>query len=144
MISAATIDGHDRRQPAVDERAHDVLAPRVRSTSGTSANGIPKLSTTCEMTSERDGFRPMASTISAGRHRDQPAQDERDRARDEALHDDLPGVGAHARGGQARGQQRQREGQRGPAAGQRGELRVRLLDRVEAEQAAVVEQRRRR
>ena len=39
---------------------------RVRSTSGTSANGIPKLSTTCEMTSERDGFRPIASTISAG------------------------------------------------------------------------------
>ena len=28
MISAATIDGHDRRQPAVDERAHDVRAAR--------------------------------------------------------------------------------------------------------------------
>ena len=43
--------------------------------------------------------------------------------------------------GQPGGQQRDREGQRRPAAGQRGELRVRLLDRVQAEQAAVMEER---
>ena len=44
--------------------------------------------------------------------------DERDRARDEALHDDLAGVGADARGREARGQQREREGERGAAADQ--------------------------
>ena len=39
---------------------------RVSSTSGTSANGMPKDSTTWLMTSARVGSSPMASTISAG------------------------------------------------------------------------------
>ena len=73
----------------------------------------------------------MASTISAGSHRHEPAQDQRDRAVDEALHDDLAGVGADARGREPGGQQRQREGQRGAVADERLEARVRALDRVD-------------
>ena len=41
-------------------------ARRVSSTIGTSANGMPNESTTCEMTSVVDGSTPIASTTSDG------------------------------------------------------------------------------
>ena len=66
-------------------------------------------------------------------------QHERDRAVDEALHHDLPRVGADRRGGEPRGEQRQRERERRAGAHERLEPRVRALDRVDAGAARVVE-----
>ena len=80
----------DRRGAAVDEPAHHV-APAREQISGTSANGMPNDSTTWLSTSARVGSSPIASTMSAGAIVTRRRSDERDRARDEALHDHLAG-----------------------------------------------------
>src|SRR5206468_11040509 len=63
--------------------------------------------------------------------RSRAAGEQRDAAADEALHDDLAGVGADAGGGEAGGQQGDRERQRGSAADQPGDSGVGGLDRAE-------------
>src|SRR5487761_1833639 len=73
-------------------------ARRVSSTSGTRANGIPNESTTWDMTRLVVAGRRSPSTASAGSMVSAPPADE-------ALHDDLAGVGPHAGGGQARREQ---------------------------------------
>ena len=81
MIIAATTEAMTVVRRAVDERAHDVARRRVSSTSGTSANGMPKDSTTWLITSARVGLAPIASTISAGAIVIARRSDQRDRAR---------------------------------------------------------------
>ena len=65
----------------------------------------------------------MPSTTSAGAIVTSAPQDQRDRAVDEALHDDLAGVGADARGREAGREQGERERQRGARPDERAERR---------------------
>ena len=106
---------------------------RVSSTSGTSANGIPKDSTTWLITSDARRVEPDGEHDQRRRHRDQrgAAASGIVRAMKPCM-TTWPGVGADARGREARGQQRERERERGAAADQRREPRVGALDRVDA------------
>ena len=60
-------------------------ARRVSSTSGTSANGMPKDSTTWDTTSAQVGSTPRARTDQRGDHGERPADEQRDPAAQEAL-----------------------------------------------------------
>ena len=101
---------------------------RQKITSGMSANGIPNESAICETTSALEGLTPIARITSDGRHRDDAAQVERDLALDVALHHDLAGERADARGREARGQQRDAEDDVGVVADDRAEAAVGLVD----------------
>ena len=112
MMIAATTLAATVVARALRERSHDVLA-------GASAAPAARARTGCRTTA-RPGSRRATRRVEPdrehhqrGSHRDQPADHERDRAADEALHDDLPGVRAHAGAGQPRGQQRHAERDRG-------------------------------
>ena len=115
---------------------------RQKITSGMSANGIPNESATCEMMSALEGLTPIASTIERRRHRDDAAQEERDLAVDVALHHDLAGERADARGREARGEQRDAEDDVGVATDDRPEPAVGLVDVADLRQAARVEDAR--
>ena len=85
--------------------------------SGTRAKGMPKERTTCEPTSASVGLTPIARITQRRREGDRAAQEERDLAVDEALHDDLAGHRPDRGGGEAGGEQ-------GDAEDRRGALRV--------------------
>jgi hypothetical protein len=100
-------------------------------TSGTSANGTPKDSTTWLSTRGAGGVDPGRQDRQRREHRHRPAGWQRDPEPDEAGHDDLAGVGADAGGGDAGGQQRHREHQGRAAAGEPAEGGVGLADGVQ-------------
>ncbi len=114
----------------------------VKTTSGTSANGIPNESTTCESTSVRDGLTPIAITTNAGIIVTSRRTSHRDLAPDEALHHDLPGERPDGGAREARGDEREREERAGRAAEDRLERLVRAVERVDVEEARAEERRR--
>ena len=69
------------------------------------------------------GGRPELEHHQRWQHGQPAADEQRDPAADEALHDHLARVGAHAGRGQPRGEQRDREHQRGTAADHSGRAR---------------------
>ena len=103
---------------------------RVSRTSGIRANGIPKDSTTWEITSARVGSDAGRDDHERRRQRHEPAHDQRDPPPQEPLHHDLAGEGADPRGGEPGREQRQREQQRGGRPEDCCQTRVRFLDRV--------------
>jgi hypothetical protein len=108
-------------------------------TSGTSANGMPKDSTTWVSTKALVGLAPGRQDRQCGDHGDRPAGQQRDPEPDESGHHDLAGVGANAGRRDARGEQRYREHQRRAAAGEPAKLGVRLADGVQSGQRWGVE-----
>ena len=135
MLAATVVIRRLTRPPMMSRR-------RVSSRSGTSANGMPNDSTTWLSTSASVGFTPIARTTSAGSIVTRRRRTIGIVRCDEALHDDLTGQRADAGGREARGEQREREGERGAGADEGLEPLVRLLDRVDVRQAVRVEQRR--
>lgn len=80
------------------------------------ANGIPNESTICESNGTVSGCTAQADDRRRRRHGDAAADEQWDAPAQEALHDDLAGVGAHAGGGEPRGQERGGERRCGTAA----------------------------
>ncbi len=104
----------------------------VSMTSGISAKGMPKDSTTwlrIERVGRVDADR---EDDERGDHRDEAPEQHGDADVEEAAHDDLAGVGADARGGGAGGEQGDGEGERGEPADLVAEAVVGLLDRFDA------------
>ena len=133
--------GDGRRRRPVDERAHHVAAAgeehqrheRERDPERQHDLRDDQGARRVEPDGEHDERR---------RHGHQPARHERDGAVDEALHDDLTGIGADARRREPGGQQGEREGQRRRRADEVAEAGVRPLDRVHVRQPRLVEERR--
>ena len=81
----------------------------VSRTRGSTANGIPKDSTTWESTNVRVGSKPMRQDRQSGAQGDQAAHQHGNRPVQQPLHDHGAGVGAHRRRRQARREQSDRE-----------------------------------
>ena len=101
---------------------------RVNISSAITGAGRAKLRTTWLMTSASVELTPSQTTMKAGNHRDQAANDDRDAEADKTLHDHLPGHCADRRAGQPGRQQRGEEHARRGRAEQRRQRRIGGLD----------------
>ena len=111
--------GEQSRRSRVSQRGltSDPITSRSRamSSSGTSAKGMPKESTTWLQDQGVGRVEPDRQDQQRRREGDRAAQEDRDAAADEALHHDLAGHRPDRGGGEAGGQQRDPEDRRGPA-----------------------------
>ena len=141
MISPATIHAGEGRAPLVDEGAHHVGAPRQQDQRDERERDAEREHDLAH--DERVGrVHADREHDQGGRHRDEAPQRQRDLTPDEALHDDLARVGADARRGEARREQRERERERRLRAHQLVEAVVGALDRVDPVQRRLEEERR--
>src|SRR5439155_9549992 len=85
----------DRRDPAVDERAHDIAAPREQHQRHERERDAEAQHDLADDQRAR-GVQAERQHDQRWRHGHEPAQDQRDLAIDEALHDDLARVRADA------------------------------------------------